>query len=158
MSQAMLNVKFINSKRQPQNLRRILYASKMKTSQKLATKCKDSRCGTCPYLKLGPSFNFRGKEIHVNSNMSCNINCAGCNKFYIGETGTRLRARIRVHKQHFHVPEYRKIKLSEHIDVCGHGQFQVFPFYKLLSDNVVERREKENYFIQLFKPSLNSLS
>ena len=38
--------------------------------------------------------------------------------------------------------EYRKIKLSEHIDVCGHGQFQVFPFYKLLSDNVIERREK----------------
>ena len=63
MSQAMLNVKFINSKRQPKSLRRILCASKMTTSQKSVTKCKDSRCGTrcgtCPYLKLGPSFNFR---------------------------------------------------------------------------------------------------
>ena len=54
-----------------------------------------------------------------------------------------------------HVPEYRKIKLSEHIDVCGHGQF---PFYKLLSDNVIEWREKEKYFIQLLKPSIKSLS
>ena len=51
----------------------------------------------------------------------------------------------------------KKNKLSEHIDVCGHGHFQVFQFYKLLSDDVIERREKK-YFIQLFKPSLNSLS
>ena len=155
-TQAMLNVKFIHSKRQPKNLR-ILCTWKMTTSQKSVTKCKDSRCGTCPYLKLGPLFNFRGKEFHVNSNMPCNsrnliyvITRAGCNKFYIGETGTSLRARIRVHKQHIHVPEYRKIKLSEHINVRGHGQFQVFPFYKLLSDNVLQRREKEKIFYSTF--------
>ena len=134
----------------------------MTISQKSVTKCKDSGCGTCPYLKLGPLFNFRGKEFYVNSNMSCNsknfiyvITCAGFNKFYIRETGTSLRARIPVHKQHINVPEYRKIKLSEHIDVCGHGQF---PFYKLLSDNAIEWRGKEKYFIQLLKPSIKSLS
>ena len=44
--------------------------------------------------------------------------------------------------------------LGEHIDVCGHGQFQVFPFYTLLSDNVIERREKEKYFIDIFNLSL----
>ena len=27
------------------------------------------------------------------------ITCHGCNEFYIGETSTTLRARIRVHKQ-----------------------------------------------------------
>ena len=48
--------------------------------------------------------------------------------------------------------------LSEHNDVCGHGQFQVFPFYKLLSDNVIERREKDKYFIQLFNPGLSMRS
>ena len=52
-------------------------------------------CGKCPYLKPGPSFDFRGKDVHVNLNMSCYskikiyvIICAGCNKIYIGETGT----------------------------------------------------------------------
>ena len=75
---------------------------------------------------------------------------------WIGETGT-LRARIRVHKQHVKVPEYRKIKLSGHLDVCGNGRFDVFPFYKLFRDNLAERREKEKYFINLFRPTLNSL-
>ena len=36
-----------------------------------------------------------------------------------------------LHKQHIRVPEYRNIGLSEHIDICGHGQFRVFPFYWL---------------------------
>jgi hypothetical protein len=85
------------------------------------------------------------------------ITCWGCNQFYIGETGTTLRARIRVHKQQIQVPEYRKIKLSEHLDTCGHGQFKVFPFYKLYTNGVIERREKEKHFIDKFKPSLNSL-
>ena len=85
------------------------------------------------------------------------ISCEGCNEFYIGETGTTLRARIRVHKQHIQAPEYRKIKLSQHLDICGHGQFKVFPFYKLYTDNVIQRRDQEKHFIQMFKPSLNSL-
>ena len=77
------------------------------------------------------------------------ITCVGFNKFYVGETCTSLRARIRVHKHHIHVPEYQKIKLSEHIDVCGHRQLQVFPFHKLISDNVIERTEK-NIFHSTF--------
>lgn len=81
----------------------------------------------------------------------------GCNQFYIGETGTTLRTRIRVHKQQIRDPEYRKIKLSEHIDVCGRGQFKVFPFYKLFTESATERREKEKQFIQTLKPSLNRL-
>lgn len=100
----------------------------------------------------------------MHANISCasknviyNITCSGCNEFYIGETGTTLRTRIRIHKQHVNQPEYRKIKLSEHLDICGHGQFSVFPFYKLYTDNAIERREKEKHFIKSLKPSLNSL-
>ena len=32
---------------------------------------------------------------------------AGCNEDYIGETSNTLRARVRVHKQHISLPEYR---------------------------------------------------
>ena len=92
-----------------------------------------------------------------SSNLIYVITCAGCDEYYIGETGTQLRARVRVHKQHINTPEYRKIKLSEHIDTCGKKSFKIFPFYKLHTDSILERREKEKMFIKLFKPKLNRL-
>lgn len=79
------------------------------------------------------------------------IICDGCNQFYIGETGTTLRTRIRVHKQQIRDPEYRKIKLSEHIDVFGRGQFKVFPFYKLFTKSATEIRGKRKTFNSNFK-------
>ena len=165
MKDVLQNYKFVNSKRQPKNLRRILCSSKYhKKSNFRVNKCKDPRCGTCPFLKEGQTCNFHGKEFTINADMSCDsknliyvITCSGCRQIYIGETGTTLRARIRVHKQHIKEPAYRKIKLSEHLAVCGNGHFNVFPFYKLFTDNLVERREKEKYFIHSFKPTLNSL-
>ena len=164
MSRVLSKFKFINSKRQPKNLRRMLCPSEFKSTKHTVRKCKDKRCGTCPYLQQGTSFTFDNYVFHVNSDMSCEsknliyvITCGGCNQFYIGETGTTLRSRIRVHKQHIQVPEYRKIKLSAHLDTCGRGKFQVFPFYKLYTDNVIQRREQEKHFIRKFKPSLNSL-
>lgn len=93
--------KFINSKRQPKNLRRILTKSNFteKTDYKV-TKCQDPRCGTCPYIKSGQKFNFSGKEFTINNNMSCQtrnliyvITCSGCGELYIGETGNTLRER-----------------------------------------------------------------
>ena len=164
MARVLTKLKFINSKRQPKNLKRILCPSTINTSIKTVSKCGDIRCGTCPFLKQGSSVDFRGKQFRINSDMSCHsknliytIICDGCNKFYIGETGTTLRTRIRVHKQQIKDPEYRKIKLSEHIDVCGGGQFKVFPFYKLFTESATERREKEKHFIQTLKPCLNRL-
>ena len=43
--------------------------------------------------------------------------------------------------------EYRQIKLSEHLDICGKRQFSVFPFYKILIDSSFIRKEKEKHFI-----------
>lgn len=157
--------KFINSKRQPKNLRRILTKSNFKEKSEFeVTKCQDSRCGTCPYIKQGHHFNFGGKQFIVNNNMSCQtrnllyvITCSGCGELYIGETGSTLRERIRIHKQHINQPEYRKLKVSEHLDLCGKKSFTVFPFYKMYNSNTVERRDKEKHFIRTFKPKLNSL-
>lgn len=85
------------------------------------------------------------------------ITCSGCGELYIGETGSTLRERIRIHKQHINQPEYRKLKVSEHLDLCGKKSFTVFPFYKMYNSNTVERRDKEKHFIRTFKPKLNSL-
>lgn len=164
MTKVLEKYTFINSKRQPRNLRRILCKSSFHQQRLYSVKkCSDLRCGTCNYMKTGSTFNFGNKDFTVKADMTCEsknviycITCAGCGQFYIGETGTTLRTRIRIHKQHIKQPEYRKINVSGHLDTCGRGQFSVFPFYQLYTDNVVQRREKEKYFIKLLKPSLNS--
>ena len=78
-------------------------------------------------------------------------------KQYVGETGDILRNRIRVHRQHVRDKNVRVLHVSEHISTCSKTEpyFSVFPFYKLSNDNVTYRREKEQYFIEKFKPSLN---
>ena len=90
-------------------------------------------------------------------NLIYGITCHGCNEFYIGETSTTLRARIRVHKQQMNHAEYRQIKLSEQVDICGKKQFSLFPFYKILIESSFIRKEKVKYFIKIFKPKLNNL-
>lgn len=157
------DIKFISSKRQPKNLKRILCPSNLKENYKV-TKCQDSRCGTCHHITEGSEYNFKGRRFKVNANMSCDtknvlyvITCPGCQEYYIGETSNPLRARIRVHKQQINTPAYRQIRLSEHLDVCGEKQFHVFPFYKCLGNSDIMRFEKEKHFINVFKPKLNNL-
>lgn len=48
------------------------------------------------------------------------------------KSGTILRTCIRRLIQHTNQPEYFKNKLREHFDICGHLQYLVFPFYKLM--------------------------
>ncbi|XP_061175938.1 uncharacterized protein LOC133184880 [Saccostrea echinata] len=158
------DVKFINSRRQPRNLRRILCSSHFKNTCAVA-KCEDSRCGTCQHIIEGSTYNFNGRQFTVNANMSCDtknviyvITCPGCHQYYIGETSNPLRARVRVHRQHINSPEYRQIPLSEHLDRCGNKQFTIFPFYKLSNESDIQGREKEKHFIHVFKPKLNNLS
>ena len=155
---------FINSKRQPRNLKRILCKSTFESDQvHKVNKCNDLRCGTCNILQEGSSYTFDGHIFHVNCNMSCDtsnvvyvITCPGCQNYYIGETGTSLRTRVRVHKQQILNANYRQIKLSEHLETCGRGNMSIFPFYKLFSENKIERKCKEKYFIDRFHPKLNS--
>lgn len=102
----------------------------------MVNKCTDPRYETCQYIKVGNLFKFGNKDfiiILITVNMSCaskhvlyNITCSGCKEIYIGETGTTLHTRIRIHKQHVNEPEYRNIKLSEHLEICGHGQCSAF--------------------------------
>ena len=158
------NHRFINSKRQPKSLKRILCSSTFEEKNYIVKKCTDLRCGTCKYIREGTSYNFKGRDFKINANMTCEskdviyvITCAGCNEYYIGETSNTLRARVRVHKQHINSPEYRQINLSAHLETCGKKQFSIFPFYKLRNASAIQRREKEKHFICTLKPILNSL-
>ena len=150
---------FLKSKRHSPNLKKLLTKAKFKV-----TKCNGPRCGLCKHIKEGPSFSFKGKTFTVNADMNCTvknvifvIECRGCEKYYIGETNN-LRKRTMLHNQHFRHKELRMIPLSGHLALCSDNdpKYFMFPFYKMSSDSILEKKEKEKYFINKFKPELNT--
>ena len=87
------------------------------------------------------------------------MKCSGCTEEYIGETGDLLRKRVTVHRQQIRDPNTKMLAVSGHIDSCAESMnpnFTIFPLFKMNSDSTSQRKAKEDYFIKLFKPSLNS--
>ena len=86
------------------------------------------------------------------------MRCAGCGLEYIGETGD-LRKRVTVHNQQIQDPRVRVLKVSAHIDRYASSctpKYHILLFYKMKKQSALARRDKEAYFIQKFKPALNS--
>ena len=75
--------------------------------------------------------------------------CRGCEKYSIGETNN-LRKRTTLHNQHIRHEELRMVPLSGHLASCSDNdpKYFMFPFYKMSSDNILEMKEKEKYFIK----------
>ena len=157
----------IKFKRQLPNLKHLLEKSKFhegKENTAKVTKCNNKRCGLCEYIIEGDCLTIKNKRFHVKQNMDCTIEnviyvlvCNGCQEFYIGQTGDKLRNRITVHKQQIRDPSTRQLPLSTHLDICckKSPKFSVFPFYKFQNNDVSARLTKELYFINIFKPKLN---
>ena len=90
------------------------------------------------YLKERASFNFKGKQFNINTNMTCTvknviyvIECRGCRKYYIGETNN-LRNRTTLYNQHIRHEHLRMIPVSGHIASCSNTdpKYFMFPFFK----------------------------
>ena len=178
MQEAIKHLRLINSYRQPPSLKKILTRAKFTytesahnigvtiINEKTVTKCNDKKCGTCPLITTTNAIMFKNGEIpfKIKSNMNCNaknviylIRCSGCNKEYIGQT-SNLRARVRIHKQQILNPNLRTLYVSKHIAHCSIGEdipFTITPFLTFDRNDVIEREEKENYFIQKYTPELN---
>ena len=109
MKNALCNIKFIKSKRQPKSLEKILTSAKFDTSNNKATvsRCNHPRCGICSNLIEGDTFTFKnGQTFKVKNGFDCTsenliyvITCPGCTENYIGQTGMTLRQRMTVHRQ-----------------------------------------------------------
>ncbi|KAK3102914.1 hypothetical protein FSP39_014923 [Pinctada imbricata] len=165
--------KFINSRRQPQNLKRILSKAKFTSvtnTEHTVQTCGDTRCGICSkdnynYLETGTTKTFKnGLSFRVNADMNCKsknliycITCPSCNENYIGQTGNALCERVRVHKQQIRHPNLRQIPMSGHLDECANGLFKIFPMYKNYRTEQNYRKTLEQKFIQQFQPKLNAL-
>ena len=97
-------------------------------------KYQDLRCECCESLLLSKEYTFKNanKKITLKALMSCSsfnvifvVICSGCLEEYIGETSvgkTRLRDRVIVYRQHIKQPEHHKLKVEEHIQICGFFQ------------------------------------
>ena len=87
------------------------------------------------------------------------LQCNGCQEYYIGQTGDKLRSRRTVHAQQIRDPSTRQLPLSGHIDICCQTdpKFTMFPFYKMHSESISTRLAKEKHFIKCFNPKLNAL-
>ena len=167
LQQLISHENIIGSRRQPKNLKRILTRARFVENPTihrfLVSKCNDRRCGTCAFMSAGSIFPTKsGRVIRPNTDLNCKssnliycIKCCGCDEIYIGQTGNTICERVRIHKQQIRSPYTRKIPLSQHIDVCGKGLFNVFPFYKMKDTSSTKRLLKEEYFTKLFQPKLN---
>ncbi|XP_071132786.1 uncharacterized protein [Mytilus edulis] len=155
----------LQSKRQPQNLKRLLTRARFDQQRTFSvSKCRDSRCGACPYIHVGKGMDIpNGLSLFTNEDITCKsenliycIKCNGCQEIYIGQTGNSVTERVRIHRQHIRQPQYRKIPLSKHLDECGGGFFKIFPFYKMNMGCDITREVKEKHFISKFKSRLNA--
>jgi len=161
-------IKLIQSKRQGNNLKKILTKAEFSSKPATVSKCGDKRCECCNYLYLGNNYIFKNTKTQftLKSPMSCDssnliyvVICPTCGEEYIGETGrnnTKLRDRVRVYRQHIRQPQYQMIKVEEHLRTCGNGKFSIFPFLQIRSDDPDLRKTYEKMFIQKFKVKLNS--
>lgn len=170
MRKILANYKFIKSKRQPYNLKRLLTKAKFTSNHTCEVrKCTKPNCGLCIHLLEGNSFQFNcGMNFKVYEDMTCEVKnviyvmkCRGCGEEYIGETGNFLRKRVTIHNQQIRDPRTRMLPVSGHIDECASNlnpKYYIFPFYKMYLESTTLRRAKEKTFINSLKPKLNGLA
>ena len=163
------DLNLIQSKRQAPNLKRMLTKAQFSRKAPTITKCGDPRCLCCPHLLLAGNYVFKntGYNFVIKTSMSCDssnviytVICSGCNEEYIGETGvgqTKIRDRVRVYRQHVRDKQYQQLKVEEHIRDCGKGEFKIFPFLQMRSNDTFLRRSFESKFQRQFKTKLNWL-
>lgn len=168
MTAVLRNTPVINSKRQAPNLKRILTKARFEYSHETdigSKPCGNSRCKCCRDILVTSEFYFHksGHMFKIRNLMNCNsqnliyvLICNGCHEYYIGQTGTDLRSRCRVHRQG--VTNNSSIPVDQHITTCARNvdiKYNIIPFYKMNSTSKNARLLKEAFFIEKFQASLN---
>ena len=123
----------------------------------------------CQQLLLEISYTFKnvGKQFFSTTKMTCHnrnliylVIYPRCKEEVVGETKTgnsKLRDRVRIYRRHIWQPEHEKRKVERHLRTCGKGNFTIFPFLQLRSNDTYLRWKYEDHFIKKYKTKLNSL-
>ena len=66
--------------------------------------------------------------------------CPTCKEEYIGESrieDSKLRDRVRIYRQHIRHAEHEKLKVEKDLITCGKGNFTIFTFLQLRSNDTI---------------------
>ena len=81
--------------------------------------------------------------------------CSTCNEEYTGENGEekrKVRDRVPVYQQHTRQSQYQQLKCEGHFPFCEKGEFKIFSFFELYSNN---KHLREQYEKNIFTINLN---
>ena len=181
MREVMTNKKIIAARRQPRNIKSMLFRPRFQLnsaptqSQGGVTACRDDPnrragpgqpCRSCDYLDICSSISFEGSsqpfEIRHpftcdSSNLIYALTCGGCGANYIGQTERPLRERCGDYRRAVNAQNYSQ-GVHEHLSVCGKGVFTMTPFFKIKnSSDHSTILVYEDMFIKRYKPRLNHL-
>ena len=128
MKNLLDDTKIILSRRQPQNLKRLLTKAEFSSSKPKpsVSRCNEPRCRTCDLIITEDSIKLRsGKTWTIKSSMTCTskdivyiIFCPKCKNSYVGQTQI-LRNRITLHKEQIIYEQYRHLQVSKHQAECN---------------------------------------
>lgn len=82
--------------------------------------------------------------------LKLNFNWGGCQEEYIGQTGSLLKERVSVYKQHIQYPQYPMLKVGQHIWTFRKREVTIFPFFQIKEDNKALREAYEDFFMKKF--------
>ena len=180
MSRVMKDKKIIAARRQPRNIRSLLFKPRFEMNKQTTkgnvlacrndpnrNKLRGRPCKCCDYLQECTHLTFKGTDepFEIRYNFTCDtrnviyaLTCSGCGENYIGKTEREVRDRCGEYRLAI---ERKKSTqgVHEHISKCSNGKFVMTPFFKLHDSNRDSQMilSYESLFIKRYKPQLNVL-
>ena len=180
MQTVMQNKKIMAARRQPRNMRSLLFCPRFETTPSTnrggvlpcrndpnRTMIRGRPCKCCDLLQECSQITFHGSDtpFEIRYNLTCDsrnviyaITCGTCGLNYIGKTEREVRQRCGEYRL---AVENRKFTqgVHEHLANCGNGNFCMTPFFKIRDSNRDSQiiLSYETLFIKKFQPQLNIL-
>ena len=180
MRKVMNGRRIIAARRQPQNLRSMLFHPRFDpSSQQIKGSVKPCRddphrrigpgqpCRCCDLISVCSSITFQGSSepFEIRHHFTCDssnliyaLTCGSCGMNYIGQTERTVRDRCGDYRRAINTQNFSQ-GVHEHLYSCGKGVFNITPFFKIkngTNDHSVILAY-EDLFIKRFKPKLNCL-
>ena len=179
MRNVMSNRKIIAARRQPHNIRSMLFRPRFAPSESdtngSVKACKNDPnrkvgpgqpCRCCDYLNECSSFSFHGasEPFQIRHHFTCDssnliyaLTCGACGLNYIGQTERTVRDRCGDYRRAINTQNFTQ-GVQEHLHKCGKGVFTITPFFKIKGQNRDHSTilAYEELFIKRYQPQLNA--
>ena len=179
MKSVMHNKKIVAARRQPRNMRSLLFCPRFDSTTPIKgsvipcrkdpsrTLTRGRPCKCCDLLSECTHITFHGTTtpFEIRHNFTCDsknviyaITCGGCGQNYIGKTEREVRQRCGEYRLAIENKKFTQ-GVHEHIFNCGNGNFVMTPFFKIHNNNRDSQTilAYETLFIKKFQPQLNIL-